>query len=105
MADRNNKPIAGRNVAPASWLSPDCGPAPVPIECLRNRPPSEGGQGGNAMNTTVRFLWVAGGVQLALAVANLWVPKVLRYRQNLAKLSPMVRQVFIVHSVYLVLVL
>ena len=57
------------------------------------------------MNTTVRFLWVAGGVQLALAVANLWVPKVLRYRQNLAKLSPMVRQVFIVHSVYLVLVL
>jgi hypothetical protein len=57
------------------------------------------------MNTMVPFLWLAGGVQLAIAIANLWVPRVLHYRENFAKLSPMVRQVFIVHSVYIVLML
>jgi hypothetical protein len=57
------------------------------------------------MNIMIPFLWVAGGVQLAIAIANLWVPRVLRYRENLTKLSPMVRQVFIVHSLYIVLVL
>lgn len=46
------------------------------------------------MNTMVPFLWVAGGVQLAIAIANLWVPGILHYRENLAKLPPMARQVF-----------
>jgi len=57
------------------------------------------------MNTMVPFLWVAGGVQPAIAVSNFWVPGVLHYREYLAKLSPMVRQVFIVHSLYIVLML
>jgi hypothetical protein len=57
------------------------------------------------MNTMVPFLWVAGGVHLAIAVSNIWVPGILHYRENLAKVSPMVRQVFVVHSIYIVLVL
>lgn len=57
------------------------------------------------MNTMVPFLWIAGGVQLAIALSNFWVPGILHYRENIAKLDPMVRQVFVVHSIYLVLVL
>jgi lysylphosphatidylglycerol synthetase-like protein (DUF2156 family) len=57
------------------------------------------------MNTMVPFLWVAGGVHLAIAVSNLWVPGILHYREDLAKVSPMVRQVFVVHSIYMVVVL
>ena len=57
------------------------------------------------MNNMVPFLWIAGAIHLAIAVSNFWVPGILHYRENLAKLSPMVRQVFIVHAVYMVLVL
>jgi hypothetical protein len=57
------------------------------------------------MNPMVPFLWVAGGVHLAIAVSNIWVPGILQYRENLAKVSPMVRQVFVVHTIYLVMVL
>ena len=57
------------------------------------------------MNSMVPFLWIAGAVHLSIAVSNFWVPGILHYRENLAKVSPMVRQVFIVHSVYMVLVL
>jgi hypothetical protein len=53
----------------------------------------------------VPFLWVAGGVHLAIAAANFWVPGILHYRENLAKVSRMVRQVFVVHAIYMVLVL
>jgi hypothetical protein len=57
------------------------------------------------MNAMVPIVWVAGGIQLAIAIANFWVPGVLHYRENLEKVSPMVRQVFVVHSIYMVLVL
>ena len=57
------------------------------------------------MNPMVPFLWTAGAVHLLIAVSNLWVPRILQYRENLAKVSPMVRQVFVVHSIYTVLVL
>jgi hypothetical protein len=57
------------------------------------------------MNVMVPFLWTAGAVQLAIAISNLWVPDLLHYRENIARLSPMVRQVFVVHSIYIVLVL
>ena len=53
----------------------------------------------------VPFLWVAGGVQLLIAGANIGLPSRLRYRENLARLTPIVRQVFVVHSVYIGLVL
>lgn len=54
----------------------------------------------------VEFLiWVAGLLQLAIAAANLVLPRILRYRENLAQMSPMVREIFLVHSGYIVLVL
>ena len=57
------------------------------------------------MKTMIPFLWIAGGVHLAIAVSNIWVPGIFHYRENLVKLSPMVRQIFIVHSIYIILVL
>lgn len=57
------------------------------------------------MNPLVPFLWIAGAVHLSIAVSNIWVPGILHYRENIAKVSPMVRQVFVVHSIYMVLVL
>jgi hypothetical protein len=51
------------------------------------------------------LLWVAGALQLVIAAANLLLPRILRYRENLARMSPMVREIFLVHSGYIVLVL
>jgi hypothetical protein len=47
-------------------------------------------------------LWIAGFVQLAIALANFVLPRKLNYRENLARVAPMVRQIFIVHSGYIV---
>ncbi len=53
----------------------------------------------------VPWLWAAGGVQLMIATANFLVPKILSYGENLAKVSRIVRQVFVLHSIYILLVL
>jgi hypothetical protein len=42
--------------------------------------------------------------QLLIALANLFAPRTLRYADNLAHASPIVRQIFTVHCVYIVLV-
>lgn len=57
------------------------------------------------MNPLVPYIWVAGAVHLSIAAANFVAPSKLRYRENLAKLSPIIRQIFVVHSVYIVGVL
>ena len=57
------------------------------------------------MHPLVPYLWAAGGVQLLMAAANAVLPGKLHYRENLAKVAPIIRQIFIVHSVYIVLVL
>jgi len=57
------------------------------------------------MNPIVPYLQVAGLVQLAIAGANFVLPKKLRYRENLSLVDPIIRQVFVVHSVYIVFVL
>lgn len=57
------------------------------------------------MRVLIPLIWIAGAVQLSIAVSNIWVPGILHYRENLVKLSPIVRQVFVVHSIYMVLVL
>lgn len=54
------------------------------------------------MPTLIAALWIAGFVQLAIALANFVLPRKLNYRDNLSRLAPMVRQVFIVHSGYIV---
>jgi hypothetical protein len=57
------------------------------------------------MQILIPWLWTAGLVQIAIAAANFLLPKKLRYRQNLEKVEPFIRQVFIVHSAYIVGVL
>jgi hypothetical protein len=47
-------------------------------------------------------LWLAGFVQVAMAFANLFIPRKLNYRENLSRVAPIIRQIFVVHSVYIV---
>jgi hypothetical protein len=54
------------------------------------------------MRVLLQFLWLAGFVQLAIASANLFLPAKLKYRENLSCVSPIIRQIFVVHSVYIV---
>src|SRR5437764_5365508 len=56
------------------------------------------------MSPLVPWLWAAGIVQLLISAANVFVPRILSYKDNLSKISPIVRQVFIIHSVYIVIV-
>jgi hypothetical protein len=48
---------------------------------------------------------IAGLVQLSIAAANFLLPSLLQYRKNLAKVSPIIRQIFVIHSLYIVIVL
>jgi len=48
---------------------------------------------------------IAGVVQLLIASANFFLPCKLRYAENLTRVDTIIRQVFIVHSVYIVLML
>ena len=57
------------------------------------------------MNQLAPSLWLAGGLQLLIVAMNVPLPRVLSYRQELSKVSPIIRQIFIVHSVYIVLVI
>jgi hypothetical protein len=54
------------------------------------------------MSVLLLCLWLAGFVQLAIASANLFIPKKLNYRENLSHVAPIIRQIFVVHSVYIV---
>jgi hypothetical protein len=56
------------------------------------------------MQALVASLWAAGGLQLAIAAANVLLPGKLRYRENLSRVSPIIRQIFVVHSIYVVFV-
>ena len=57
------------------------------------------------MRLLIPLLWVAGAIQLVIIVTNLALPKKLRCRENLVKVSPMIREVFVVHWLYIVLVI
>jgi hypothetical protein len=48
---------------------------------------------------------VAGALQVGIILANFFLPHKLRCRENLALVSPMIREVFVVHWAYIVLVL
>ena len=56
------------------------------------------------MQLLVTMLRAAGGIHWAIAAANLGLPRKLHYRENLARVSPIVRQIFAVRSVYIVYV-
>jgi transposase len=47
-------------------------------------------------------LWVAGAVQIAIALANFVLPAKLQYRENLERVAPIIRQIFLVHFGYIV---
>jgi hypothetical protein len=57
------------------------------------------------MRPLIPWLWAAGALQMAMIAANFALPKKLRCRENLVKVSPMIRAVFVVHWLYIVLVL
>jgi hypothetical protein len=57
------------------------------------------------MRHLIPWLWAAGVMQLVIIAANFVLPKRLNCTENLARVSPMIREVFIVHWVYIVLVL
>jgi len=46
-------------------------------------------------------VFVAGVGQLALIVASLAIPRVLRWREETAKLRPLTRQVFWTYAIYI----
>jgi len=54
------------------------------------------------MRALLLLLWIAGFVQLAIASTNVFLPAKLNYRENLSRVSPIIRQTFVVHSVYIV---
>jgi hypothetical protein len=54
------------------------------------------------MRVLLQLLWLAGLVQVAIASANLFLPAKLNYKENLSRVSPIIRQIFVVHSVYIV---
>ena len=57
------------------------------------------------MNPLVPLLWMAGCVQLAIFAANFLLPGRLAVRVELPRLSPILRQVFLVHWAYILFVL
>ncbi len=54
------------------------------------------------MRALLLLLWIAGFLQVVMASANLFLPAKLNYRENLCRVSPIIRQIFVVHSVYIV---
>jgi hypothetical protein len=54
------------------------------------------------MHGLLQLLWLAGFVQIAIAFANVFLPAKLKYRENLSHVSPIIRQIFVVHSAYIV---
>ena len=54
------------------------------------------------MHGLLLLLWLAGFVQVAIAFANFFLPAKLKYDENLSRVSPIIRQIFVVHSVYIV---
>ncbi len=52
------------------------------------------------MNIIRSCLLAAGIIQVAIVLANFYLPGKLRYRENLARVTPIIRQVFFVHAVY-----
>jgi hypothetical protein len=54
------------------------------------------------MNLIRLSLLAAAIVQVAIVLANFYLPGKLRYRENLARVAPIIRQVFFVHATYIV---
>lgn len=66
----------------------------IPGECCVRKKAS--------VRALLQLLWIAGFVRLVIASANLFLPAKLNYPESLSRLSPIIRQIFVVHSVYVV---
>lgn len=55
------------------------------------------------MDLVSAAIQVAGIVQLLIASANLFAVRIFDYRENMRRMSPIVREVFVVQNVYIVL--
>jgi hypothetical protein len=53
------------------------------------------------MPRLIFFIWAAGGIQVLILIANFLLPEKLDCRGNLARVSPMIRHVFVVHWFYI----
>lgn len=53
----------------------------------------------------VALLRIVGVVHLVIIGANLALPSILNFRGELGKVSPIIRQIFLVHHAYLMLIL
>src|SRR5713226_6813168 len=60
---------------------------------------------GGEVTLLVAAIRIAGLIQLADVSANLVLPKKIQCRENLARVSPIMRQVFLVHWLYILLTL
>lgn len=56
-------------------------------------------------NDLVALVRIAGVIQLAIVAANFLIPSILGYREGLRGTPAIIRQIFVVHAVYIVLVL
>lgn len=54
------------------------------------------------MTIVPKLLWLAAFVQIVMAASNLFLPGILKYKENLEKVSPIIRQMFVTHLAYLV---
>ncbi len=57
------------------------------------------------METMTALLWAVGAVHLLVAAMNFFLPAKIELAPNLAKVSPLVRQMVIIHHVYIVAVI
>jgi hypothetical protein len=57
------------------------------------------------MNALVPWIQMAGGIHLAMIAANFALPRKLQVREHLPRLTPILRQVFLIHWLYILLVL
>lgn len=57
------------------------------------------------MDPMIALVWVAGAMQLVLVGVSFLLPGKLHYRENLAKLAPVVRQIFFIQHSFIMFVL
>ena len=53
----------------------------------------------------IPWVWAAGAVHLLVASANFFAARELRYRDNLQKVTPIIRDIFYIQNLYIVLTL
>jgi hypothetical protein len=53
------------------------------------------------MFTLQKCLWIAAMIQMAIFLANFYLPFKLQYRKNISPMAPFFRQVFITHAAYI----